>query len=182
MTASPTRISTNTLEMIFTYGRTRDLYAMKEHEPLRTFQVIDQLIRPEYLPVVRNALLADQALIENKSDNQWQLALSPVSRQCVWELHCGIMIRLLETVSGLTHLLADAQCQHMRLIEPPEQRWSTTNWHDTKTELPIALYLLLGIRSGSAILCTEPDRKLVLNEPTLQMAFFRFSGYISLLL
>ncbi|MEZ5436423.1 MAG: hypothetical protein R3E67_07940 [Pseudomonadales bacterium] len=95
-------------------------------------------MRPEYLEDLRHALINDQAIFLQHPNTQQQSELSPVSRQCLWELHSGIMIRLLENITGISNLLPDTHCQY-----------SGFNAADTPNP---TLLLSIGLTTGNAAL------------------------------
>lgn len=175
MMTSPATPS-GSLEQLFAYGQTRERYLMKEGEPRRATQHIQQFVRHEHLDTLRQALLRDKALLQQKTTPEWQLGLSPISRQCLWELHSGILIRLLENISGQTQLLPDAQCRHLSLMDITSGPVSVDSWHDTVSDLPIALYVFIGLDTGEAILYPDKQHAITLNEPTLQVAYYHYSG------
>jgi hypothetical protein len=164
------------LELIFTYGQTRERYAMQENEPPRHFQTIQQFVKHEHLPDLKQSILGDSSVLNGNKDVQWQLQLRPISRQCLWELHSGILIRLIENISGHTHLVPDAQCRYLAIHVASDNSVLNTLQTDNNTGLPVCLNLYIGLLSGSAILCAENNRSIHLQEPTLQMAFFSYSG------
>lgn len=183
MMMSSTSAPSTTLEQIFAYGQTRERYGMKEGEPRRPLQHIQHFVRHEHANTLKHALLHDKDHFRNdhiaaleKADLHWQLAISPISRQCVWELHSGILIRLLENITGLTQLVPDAQCRYLQLLDTTNQSLVPVNWHDEATNLPIVLYVFIGLDSGAAMLCPDKNQEIILAEPTLQVAYFHYSG------
>jgi len=96
---------------LFSYGHMRATYIPSNFSDQGCLSIA-QFVRPEYLEDLRHALINDQAIFLQHPNTQQQSELSPVSRQCLWELHSGIMIRLLENITGISNLLPDTHCQH----------------------------------------------------------------------
>ena len=149
---------------------------MNENEPPRSFQTLQQFVKHEHISDLKQAILGDSTVLNEKQDAQWQLQLCPISRQYLWELHSGILIRLIENISGHTHLLPDAQCHYLAVHLDSDNNVLNTLQTDNNTGLPVCLNLYIGLLSGNAILCAESNRSIRLQEPTLQMAFFSYSG------
>lgn len=165
-----------TFDQLFTYGQTREHYAVKPGERINTEREILALVRPEHLATLREAVFHDRAILDNCSGRQWQLRLSPVTRQCLWEMHSGIFLRLLENITGYTQLLPDAKCHFLKLHSQIASTVTTENRQDPETGLPVILYLFLGLDSGNAILASANGNPVTINEPSLQFAFLYFSG------
>lgn len=124
---------------LFSYGHMRATYIDADFSS-SDFLHIAHFVRHEYLNDLRNALTSNQDIFSQQPNTLLQSQLSPVSRQCLWELHSGIMIRLLENITGLANLLPDTHCKHSGL------NIFTHNNHDS------ALLLSICLSSGNAVL------------------------------
>lgn len=135
---------------------------------------IPHFLRPEYVAVIREQLLADHSILTTSPNTRLQTALSPVSRQCLWELQSGIMLRVLENITGLANLLPDTHCKQTRLLLPPTTQADIGNWHDPETGLAAVLVLLIRLDSGDAELCTRPDtlHKVAIGSAALQITYW----------
>lgn len=142
-------------ETLVSYGHLRGHYLQSDmgagHLHIRHF------LRPEYVTVIREQLLADRALLTTSPNTRLQTALSPVSRQCLWELQSGIMLRVLENITGLSNLLPDTHCKQSGLLLPPVTQAGIGDWQDADTGLAAVLVLVIQLDTGDAELCTRPD-------------------------
>jgi hypothetical protein len=125
---------------LFSYGHMRATYANSDFCNSESL-LIQHFVRPEYLAALYNALMQDKGIFFEQPNTQQQAQLSPVSRQCLWELHSGIMIRLLENITGLTNLLPDTHCIHTGLRVASKSNL-----------IGSALFLAIYLKNGSAIL------------------------------
>lgn len=139
-------------EPLFSYGHLRANYIGSDMASgsLR----VTQFVRHEHIATLRDNLLADRALLSSGKNTLSELNLSPVSRQCLWELQSGIMLRVLENITGLHNLLPDTRCKQTRLILPPDTA-GLHNWHDADTDLDITLVLVIQLDSGDVQFCTD---------------------------
>lgn len=141
---------------LFCYGHLRGhfLHANMSSGKLH----IDQFIRPESLAELKTQLVGNQAILTQTPNTPLQRDLAPMSRQCLWELQSGIMLRALENVTGLNNLLPDTHCKATRLLLPPDDTsLSLAKWHDAITKLDVALVLVILLDQGDAILFTTPE-------------------------
>lgn len=136
---------------LFSYGHMRATHLgqhLSESEQL----VIDQFVRPEYLTALRDVLNHDHTIFSCHPNTLQQRYLSPLSRQCLWELHSGIMIRLLENITGLSNLLADTHCEYSGLAQTLASTASTHELPQPPVALPPTLTVSIDLASGSATL------------------------------
>lgn len=141
-------------ENIFSYGTIRALHASDTSGPQHELH-IHEFVRHDMLPELRSALLGDTEILTTTPNTRMQNLLSPVSRQCLWELHSGIMLRLLENITCTKNLLPDTHCKKSRLLPLQEAlatSGGTVNTIDSETGLHVALELLLLLESGDAII------------------------------
>lgn len=96
---------------LFSYGHMRAAYLAADF-PSNGLLQIAHFVRREHLDDLRNALISNQGIFSQQPNTLLQSQLSPICRQYLWELHSGIMIRLLENITGLTNLLPDTHCEH----------------------------------------------------------------------
>lgn len=167
MNASP-------FDVLFSYGQTRERYLLPAGAMPVTCKSLEQLVRPEQLTALSKAIRQDSTLLTHAAANN-ELQLSPVTRQCLWELHSGIFLRLLENISGHEHLLPDTHHHHAWLLAA-HQRLEITDWYDDTLKLPIALYACIGLDTGNALLITASTSHLVVAEPTLGIAYISGAG------
>ncbi len=125
---------------IFSYGSMRAAYVNSDF-PSQGSLSITQFVRPEYSKELHKALIQDKAIFLQHPNTLQQNQLSPVSRQCLWELQSGIMIRLLENMTGITHLLPDTHCNYSGLDMP-----------DTCNTLKSALRVSICLITGDAVI------------------------------
>src|SRR6478609_5578831 len=88
-------------EPLFSYGHLRAHY-LNSDTSSGTIP-IKQFVRPEHCAELLENLIHDSRILTSNDNTLPQRELSAVSRQCLWELHSGIMIRVLENISGLNH-------------------------------------------------------------------------------
>ena len=167
-------MSTPSFHTLFSYGATRERYLLPPGAVPIHCKALEQLVRPEQLAALSTAIRQDAHLFVRGIDNNERL-LSPVTRQCLWELHSGIFLRLLENISGHEQLLPDSRHHHL-LMMGTHQTLSTAHWQDTHLHLPIALYLCIGLDTGNAMLVTASASSVTVAEPTLGIAYLCCSG------
>lgn len=141
-------------EPLFSYGQLRGHYLNSDMS--KGLLHIGQFARPEHLALLRSSLSTDSNALTPSPDAASLLSLSPVSRQCLWELHSGIMLRVLENITGLFNLLPDTYCKQSRLLLAGEKS-GLGEWRDRSTGLSAVLVVVLQLDSGSADLCTSAE-------------------------
>lgn len=176
MTSSNDPVQANPVdayEPLFSYGHLRGRYAGSKLSA--GMLAIPQFARPEHLATLREHLLKDQAIFTLQPNTRAQLGLSPVSRQCLWELHSGIMLRVLENITGIHHLLPDPHCRHSGFVLTGQPIPLPSTWRDDATGLEAALVILLRLDNGEATLCTTPQavRLSTVSSATLCMSYWQ---------
>jgi hypothetical protein len=149
----------STHENLFSYGTVRALHA--SDTPVATYEMhIPEFVRSDLLAGLRTALVADTQILTTTPNTTLQNFLSPLSRQCMWELHSGIMLRLLENITGIRNLLPDTHCRHSCLLPLEQALVQDTVKNDIETGLDISLVLLLCLDHGDAIIrnCSFPSQ------------------------
>ncbi len=174
------QVSAHTHELLFSYGQIREHYAKhgpNTADPLR----IEHFIRREHLPLLNRSLRDDGPIFTHRPNTLLQINLSPVSRQCLWELHSGIMLRLLENITGLTNLLPDTHCKQSFLLPKDRATPLPIAWHDANTGLTAALIMFLQLDTGDAVICRSTDSAHSINPSmnTLQITYWQHSVKIS---
>jgi hypothetical protein len=159
-------------EALFSYGHLRanyfgsDLGSGKLH--------VKKFLRPECLKALREDLVGNSVILTKSPNTELQASLSPISRQCLWELHSGIMIRTIENITNISNLLPDTRCKQSRLLLS-EGDPDIGNWHDPETRLGAALVLVLYLTSGDAFICTNPHALATVSTefPSLHMTYWQ---------
>ncbi|HSC75793.1 MAG TPA: hypothetical protein VLB90_06125 [Pseudomonadales bacterium] len=142
----------NSYESLFGYGHLRAHYLGSD---MTTGSLhVTQFVRTEHLAILRDNLLIDRAILSHGSNTLLQRQITPVSRQCLWELQSGIMLRVLENITGLHNLLPDTHCKQTRLLLPPDTT-GLHQWHTPDTRLDVALVVVIQLDNGNAQLCTN---------------------------
>lgn len=137
---------------LFSYAHIRSHYLNSD---LATGSLeINNFLRPEHRAICNSALLADRTIFTTRPNTLQQHLLSPISRQILWELHSGIMIRLLENITNLQNLLPDVHCRNSMLIFPNSDL-SALKQHDEQTGLAAALVTIVYLDTGNAVLYTS---------------------------
>ena len=140
---------------LFSYGHLRGQYL--NNVMTDGYLYITQFIRPEHISTLREQLVANKNILSSTSKTELQRKLSPVSRQCLWELHSGIMLRVLENITGLHNLLPDTYCKQTHLLPASSEKITLNSWHDPSSGLDAALVLIIQLDSGNAELCNTAD-------------------------
>jgi hypothetical protein len=166
---------------LFSYGKIREQHAARAslitNNDISTAPVhIPQFVRPEFLQSWQNAISCDAPTMSKSLCAETQLALSPISRQSIWELQSGIMLRLLETITGKQGLLPDGHGIFSRFWQPPVIHCGPANWHDSDTGLQGAINLLL-LLNGDALILNHQNNTIDLNQlpnhqGVLQLLYF----------
>ncbi|HQQ63756.1 MAG TPA: hypothetical protein PLF22_09310 [Pseudomonadales bacterium] len=140
-----------THENLFSYGPVRALHAAATPVPGYELHV-HEFIRRDVLLALRDALSADADILTTMPNTGLQNLLSPLTRQCLWELHSGIMLRLLENITGIKNLLPDTHCKQSCLLPRGEAFAKNPAARDSDTGLHASLVLLLLLDNGDAII------------------------------
>ena len=143
-------------EPIFSYGHLRANYTGSEIN--NGLLPVSQFVRKEHVAALHEALLLDKDNLATASAMA-QRNITPVTRQCLWELQSGIMIRVLENITGLHNLLPDSRCKQSQIalasnataLQLPVQK-------DPETGLTSALLVLIQLHTGNAYLCTSASK------------------------
>lgn len=164
---------TGDYEPLFSYRYLRDQYlnsAMTDN-----YLHIKHFVRPEHISILCEQLIADKNILLSACNTELQRALSPVSRQCLWELHSGIMLRALENITGLHNLLPDTYCKQTRLLPSSSEKIALESWHDPDSCLDAALVLIIHLCSGDTEFCTTADAlaKITTNSSALQITYWQ---------
>lgn len=164
----------NSHESLFGYGHLRAHYIGSNMA--NGFLHVTQFVRPEHLTTLRDNLLVDHAILSLGNNTLLQRQITPVSRQCLWELHSGIMLRVLENITGLQNLLPDTHCRATCLLSNPENALAN-NWHEIHTGLRAALMLVIDIDSGDAIFCTNETAlaSIKIKDYALQATYWQYN-------
>lgn len=168
-----TATATDKQESLFSYGHLRGHYL---HSDMGSGLLhIDQFVRPEHVEALRAQLLAERDIFTTSPNTALQPQLSPLGRQCLWELQSGIMLRVLENITGLHHLLPDTHCRASTLLLPPATHAGLSEWRDAPTGLHAALVVVIALVDGSAVLCTRADTlaSVAIGEGALQVAYWQ---------
>lgn len=140
-----------THEPIFSYGRLRSEYTQAPAFQTSGFLEVPLFIRPEALAVTQAALQKDQPIFQETPNTTLQVNLSHTSRQFLWELHSGIMIRTLENITNLQNMLPDTHCHYSNFVTTDARTYNKHTTNGIAIE-NICLYLFINIKNGSAIL------------------------------
>lgn len=161
-------------EPLFSYGHLRSRYTGSDLSSGTL--AITQFARPEHLGTLREQLLNDQSILMLHPNTHAQRELSPVSRQCLWELHSGIMLRVLENITGIHNLLPDPHCQQSGLLLPGQASSLPSTWLDDATELKVALVMLLSLDNGNASLFTKQQalQQAIVSSATLCITYWQY--------
>lgn len=164
-------------EPVFSYGHLRAHYLQSDMGSGSVH--IRQFVRAEHLATLREHLLADRATLTTTPNTLLQVSLSAISCQCLWELQSGIMLRVLENISGLFNLLPDTHCKQTSLLLPPVTHAGIGQWHDPNTRLAAALVLVINLDNGDADLCVNADalsRVTTGSTSSLQVTYWQHYG------
>ena len=141
-------------EVLFSYGHLRENYLNSSMESGKL--LIKNFLRTGYLNFLNKELVKDYEILKKTPNTDFQISLSPISRQCLWELHSGIMIRVIENITNITNLLPDTHCKKSRLLLASSASSSNIeSWHDSKTQQDVVIVLTIFLDSGDAIICTN---------------------------
>ena len=160
-------------EPLFSYGHLRGQYlnsAMTDG-----YLHIKQFVRPEHISILREQLVANKNILSSTSKKELQRKLTPVSRQCLWELHSGIMLRVVENITGLHNLLPDTYCKQTHLLPTSSEKITLNSWHDPSSCLDAALVLIIQLDSGNAELCNTAEAlaKITTKNIALQVTYWQ---------
>ncbi len=166
-------------EPLFSYGHLRAHYLNSDTSSGNIH--IRQFVRPEHCAELLENLTRDSRILTSNNNSTSQRELSAVSRQCLWELHSGIMIRVLENISGLHHLLPDTHCKQTHLVLNFPTSATNIKWHDPDTCLDVALILTIDLHSGDAHICTKKHAldNLIINDTSLQAIYWQHNSETS---
>lgn len=142
-------------ETFFSYGHIRAKYL--GHGIKSGILNIEMFIRPEYIFEIKKHIILDSKILEACPNTHLQSTLSPISRQFLWEMQSGIMIRLLENITNITNIIPDTHCKKSKLEKNPINKLSIENWHDPDTNLKAALVIGVSLNNGNAFICTNPS-------------------------
>lgn len=173
MMTALTAQSMNDYEPLFGYGQLRGVYLNSD---MSTGQLhIKQFVREEHVTLLREALLSDRHIFMKSPNTLQQAGLSPVSRQCLWELHSGIMLRVLENITGIHNLLPDTHCHSTELLPAPCTDCTGTAHETPTTGLVNAITILLLLDSGDALLCTDDQllENIRCDSPVLRVSYWQ---------
>ncbi|HNE26180.1 MAG TPA: hypothetical protein PLH12_03460 [Pseudomonadales bacterium] len=137
-------------EPLFSYGRLRSEHTNADAFKNSGILKILSFIRPEALAVTQAALQKDQLIFQKTPNTTLQVNLSIISRQFLWELHSGIMIRTLENITNMRNMLPDTHCHYSHFVN------ADTHTYEKQTIginiENICLYLFINLENGEAIL------------------------------
>ena len=139
---------------LFCYGQIRAAHASGSLA-LQGKLHIKEFVRHDILTTLKDALLSDRETLTTNPNTSKQTSLSSPSRQCLWELHSGIMLRLLENITGTRNLLPDTHCKQSRLLQRGDPVIS--NMQDTDAGLQASLVLLIMLNTGAAIIANASN-------------------------
>lgn len=166
-------------EPLFNYGHLRGQYLNSVMTD--GYLYIKQFVRPEHISTVREQLAADKNILSSTGKTELQRKLSPVSRQCLWELHSGIMLRVLENITGLHNLLPDTYCKQTHLLPASSEKITLNSWHDPSSGLDAALVLIIQTSGGDAEFCTTAEAlaKITTDNFALQVTYWQHNVKIA---
>jgi hypothetical protein len=142
-------------ETFFSYGHMRANYL---GSGIKSGNLnIEMFIRPKYIFEIKKNIILDSKVFKECPNTYLQSTLSPISRQFLWEIQSGIMIRLLENITNETNLIPDTHCKQSKLEQNPTNKLRLENWHDPDTNLKAALVLGVSLDNGSAFICKNPS-------------------------
>lgn len=164
----------NAPHLLFAYGGLRERYDTQDasHAPVR----LEGFVHPDNVAPWWEAIRHDQAILSRAPNTQWQGELSPLSRQALWELHSGIMLRLLEHLAGMSHLLPDTHGHASTPLDgsrPPPAWEAHPAWH-----IPRALMLWLQ-PDGTALLASSVQAATLAAgqaPEAWQLTYYRYAG------
>ncbi len=143
-------LKSTTHEPLFSYGRLRSEHTNADIFKNSGILEVLSFIRPEALAVTQAALQKDQLIFQETPNTTLQVNLSQTSRQFLWELHSGIMIRTLENITNIQNMLPDTHCHYSHFVNLDthtyEKRTAGINIEN------ICLYLFINLKNGEAIL------------------------------
>lgn len=159
-------------EALFSYGYLRTHYLASDISSGKL--LVNRFIRPESLQLLSNELLKDSHLL-TRNNTTLQFKLSPLSRQCLWELHSGIMIRILENITKISNLLPDPHCTESMLYPHPSAKFKLHNWVNPDTNLEAGLVLIINLGNGDAHFCSTALalQQISIDAPSLQLTYWR---------
>ena len=160
-------------EPLFSYGHLRGQYMNSVMAD--GYLHVKQFVRHEHISILREQLIADKHILSPASNAKLQRKLSPTSRQCLWELHSGIMLRVLENITGLHNLLPDTYCKKTHLILSSSKKIALNSWHDKSSCLDAALVLIIQLNSGNAEFCNTAEAlaKTTADNAALQITYWQ---------
>jgi hypothetical protein len=165
---------TNGYEPLFSYGHLRGHYVGSDMTCGALH--VEQFVRPEHLSALRETLVADHVVMSPSSDAAVQQRKAmPITRQCLWELQSGIMLRVLENITGLHNLLPDTRCKQTRIVFAPSEQPKIETWHDPDTGLDVALVLVIQLNNGDAEFSTNAKSltEVVTSCTALQVSYWQ---------
>lgn len=176
-TAQPT-YETSGYEALISYGHLRAHYLGSDITS--GILHVNQFLRQEHLETLRESLLQDRAILISADNALLQRELNPVSRQCLWELQSGIMLRVLENITGLHNLLPDTRCKQTRLLFSTSMP-GLDNWQDPDTRLDAALVLVIRLDQGDAEFCTTPQAlaKVLTGNAAIQVTYWQHHAAVT---
>ena len=159
-------------ETLFSYNHLRANYLNSDMRSGRL--LIKRFLRIDYLKVLHKELVKDYEILKKTPNTDSQIFLSPISRQCLWELHSGIMIRVIENITSTINLLPDTHCKQSRLLLTPYKS-GISSWHDTETQQEIAIVLTIFLDSGDAEMCTnhKTQSEALIKSNALQIVYWK---------
>lgn len=160
-------------EALFSYGHLRANYFGSNLGSGKLH--VKRFLRPECLQALREDLIGNSVAFTRSPNTELQASLSPISRQCLWELHSGIMIRTIENITNACNLLPDTHCKKSKLLLSEADQPDIGNWLDPETRLGAALVLVLCLSSGDAFICTNPHALATVSTmpPSLQITYWQ---------
>jgi hypothetical protein len=163
-----------TYDTLFSYGHLRANY-LNSDMTLGKLS-IKKFLRLDHLDVLRKELIKDSAILTKTPNTDFQVALSPISRQCLWELHSGIMIRTIENITNIPNLLPDTHCKQSRLLlASSANNAGIASWHNTETQQEVAIALIIFLDSGDAVICTDYKilSEVLISSDILQIIYWK---------
>lgn len=162
-------MSTDTL---FLYSRLREDYLNSDMQQGKI--IINNFLRIDYLEALRKELVKDYKILSTTPNTKLQISLSPISRQCLWELHSGIMIRAIEKITNINNLLPDTHCKNSRLLLALSNP-NIAQWEIPATQQEIAVVLIIFLDRGDAAIFTNKKSlaEIVITSNALQIIYWK---------
>ncbi len=159
---------------LFSYGHMRAHYTGRGFDTNGCL-LIEQFIRPENLAGLSEALKHDRVIFSQCPNTQLQSQLSPIGRQCLWELQSGIMIRLLENITHLENLLPDTHCSESFFAVEDNSIPKSSQKNNGNTTS--ALTLTICLNTGNATLTySSTANSQPLSGNTLQFCYWQYQN------